>query len=203
MRNHGICGIHKRRRPRWKRSSGVERAPADLVLRDLRPGAPDQTWAGDITYIPTAQGWLHLAVVLDIGSRKLIGHSMAGHTRAELVVDALHTSAAARGGLTVGVIFHFDVIRGARRFDAGHGGLTVGVIFHFDRVPQAGFNRSSQHLDGGGVCCGDDEGAAVGRESMDQPTTLRLNASSTTAPYTLPSRVGCSVMPLTHRRSGS
>ena len=66
MRLHGICGIHKRRKPRWKGSgSGLRPAPVDLVRRDFRCGAPDQTWASDITYIPTDRGWLHLAVVLD------------------------------------------------------------------------------------------------------------------------------------------
>lgn len=108
MRLHGICGIRKRRKPRWKRSGGIEQAPADLVRRDFRPGAPDHTWAGDITYIPTSQGWLHLAVVLDVGSRRLIGYSMAGHTRAGLVVDALHTAASVRGNRTDGVVFHSD-----------------------------------------------------------------------------------------------
>ena len=106
---HGICGIHKRRKPRWKRSGGGLRpAPADLVRRDFRSGAPDQTWAGDITYIPTGQGWLHLAAALDVGSRKLIGYSMAHHTRAELVVDALDTAAATRSGRTAGAAFHSD-----------------------------------------------------------------------------------------------
>ncbi|MCY4036683.1 MAG: IS3 family transposase [bacterium] len=108
MRLCGICGIHKRRKPRQHRSGGTEHAPSDLVRRDFRPGTPDHTWAGDITYIPTSQGWLHLAVVLDVGSRRLIGYSMADHTRAELVVDALDTAAATRGRRTAGVIFHSD-----------------------------------------------------------------------------------------------
>lgn len=108
MRLHGICGIHKRRKPRWGSASGVRPTPGDLVRRGFRPGAPDRTWAGDIACIPTDQGWLHLAVVLDVGSGRLIGYSMAGHTRAELVVGALHTAASARGGRTAGVIFHSD-----------------------------------------------------------------------------------------------
>jgi len=77
-----LCGIRKRRKPRRHRSGGTEHAPPDLVRRDLRPGTPDHTWAGDIACIPTSQGWLHLAVVLDVGSRPLIGYSMADHTRA-------------------------------------------------------------------------------------------------------------------------
>ena len=127
MRQNGICGIHKRRHPRFKGLGGVAQAPADLVRRDFRPGAPDQVWAGDITYIPTGQGWLYLAVVLDIGSRRIVGYSMADCARSQLVVDALDTAAATRGH------------------------RTAGVIFHSDRGPQGGFNRWSQHLDHGGV----------------------------------------------------
>ena len=107
MRANGICGIHKRRKPRWKGSDGVRPAPGDLVRRDLRPGRPDRVWAGDITYIPTAQGWLYLAAVPDVGSRRLIGYSMADYTRAQLAVDALDT-AAARSGRTAGVKFHSE-----------------------------------------------------------------------------------------------
>ncbi|WP_420436872.1 IS3 family transposase [Candidatus Poriferisocius sp.] len=108
MRLHGICGIHKRRKPRWKVAGGSRPAPADLVRRDFRPGQPDRVWAGDITYIPTGQGWLHLAVVLDLGSRRVVGYSMAADMAARLVVDALDTAAASRGGRTGGVIFHSD-----------------------------------------------------------------------------------------------
>ncbi len=108
MRHHGICGIHKGRRPRWKGSRGVEQAPADLVRRGFRPGLPDRVWAGDITYIPTAQGWLHLAVVLDVGSRRVVGYSTAADMAARLAVDALDTAAASRSGRAAGVIFHSD-----------------------------------------------------------------------------------------------
>ena len=78
MRANGICGIYKRRRPRFKAAGGVRRAPGDLVRRDFRSGRCDVIWAGDITYIPTDQGWLHLAVVLDVGSRRLIGRRWRG-----------------------------------------------------------------------------------------------------------------------------
>ncbi len=108
MRLHGICGIYKRRKPRFGPSAGVCSMPGDLVRRDFGPGRPDTVWAGDITYIATGQGWLHLAVVLDIGSRRVIGYSMAADMPARLVIDALNTAAASRGGRTTGVIFHSD-----------------------------------------------------------------------------------------------
>ena len=108
MRLHGICGIHKRRKPRWNGTGGTRPAPADLLRRDFRPGPPDRVWAGDITYIPTGQGWIYLAVVLDLGSRRAVGYSMAPHMSAQLVIDALDTAAASRSGRTAGVIFHSD-----------------------------------------------------------------------------------------------
>lgn len=108
MRCHDIVGVHSRRRPRWRRGADGAVAPADLVRRDFAPGAPDVIWAGDITFIPTSEGWLHLAVVLDVGSRRLVGYAMATHMRARLVVDALEMAAAARGGRTAGIVFHSD-----------------------------------------------------------------------------------------------
>lgn len=108
MAGWGIVGAQARRRLRWRRGAGGAVAPADLVRRDFAPGAPDVIWAGDITFIPTSEGWLHLAVVLDLGSRRLVGYAMATHMRARLVVDALEMAAAARGGRTAGVTFHSD-----------------------------------------------------------------------------------------------
>ena len=115
MRVNGICGIYKRRKPRFRPAAGVCSTPDDLVRRDFGPGRPDTVWAGDITYIATGQGWLHLAVVLDIGSRRVIGYSMAADMPARLVIDALNTAAASRSGRTTGVIFHSD----RERFSAG------------------------------------------------------------------------------------
>ena len=87
---------------------GLGVAPADLVCRDFAPGAPDTVWAGDITFIPTYGGWLHLAVVLDLGSRRLIGYAMATDMRTRLVLDAIDMAAGARGGRTAGIVFHSD-----------------------------------------------------------------------------------------------
>jgi transposase InsO family protein len=103
MRQNGVCGICKRRKPRWRTPADTRPVPDDLVRSDFRPGRPDAAWAGDITYIPTGGGWLHLAVVLDVGSRRIIGYSMAPDMAAPLVVDALDTAAASRGHRTAGV----------------------------------------------------------------------------------------------------
>ena len=75
-------------------------------------------WVGDITYIPTGQGWLYVASVLDLGSRRLLGYSMAEHMRTELVTDALAMAAATRGGQVRGVIFHGD--RGSQYLSGDH-----------------------------------------------------------------------------------
>ena len=108
MRQHGIIGVHKPARVRT--TIPAEDAPPlpDLVQRGFDPGAPDVAWVGDITYVPTNQGWLFLATVIDLGSRRLIGYAMADHMRTELVLDALAMAASTRGGATGGIIFHSD-----------------------------------------------------------------------------------------------
>jgi transposase InsO family protein len=112
MALHGIVGIHKPARVRT--TIPTETAPLlpDLVGRRFAPGNIDVAWVGDITYIPTGQGWLYLATVLDLGSRRLLGYSMADHMRTELVTDALNMATGVRSGQTSGIIFHSD--RGAQ-----------------------------------------------------------------------------------------
>jgi putative transposase len=108
MRVQGIVGVHKPAKVRT--TIPAEDAPPlpDLVGRRFEAGAPDVTWVGDITYIPTGEGWLYLASVLDLGSRRWLGYSMADHMRTELVADALRMAAGARGGGTAGIVFHGD-----------------------------------------------------------------------------------------------
>lgn len=80
----------------------------DRLRRDFNPPAPDVAWAGDITYIDTGQGWLYLATVIDLYSRRVIGWSLADHLRASACCDALAMAAATRGGAVSGVVFHSD-----------------------------------------------------------------------------------------------
>ena len=96
-------------------------AASDLVARDFNPIAPDRLWCGDITYLRTGEGWLFLATVIDLFSRRVIGWSLAGHMRTELVADALTTAAATRGGDIDGVVFHSD--RGSQYTSAEFGAL--------------------------------------------------------------------------------
>jgi putative transposase len=108
MRLHGMAGRCVRRRVRTTFPGPDGYTIPDLVGRAFTPGKPDVAWCQDITYIATGEGWLYLASVLDLGSRRLLGYSMADHMRTELVLDALGMAAAARDGAVAGVIAHAD-----------------------------------------------------------------------------------------------
>jgi transposase InsO family protein len=118
MRIHGMTGRHHRRVRRTTFPGPDGYVIPDLIGRRLDPGAPDVAWCQDITYIPTGEGWLFLASVLDLGSRRLLGYSMAEHMRTELVTDALEMALAARGGGAADVIAHAD--RGSQYTSNGY-----------------------------------------------------------------------------------
>jgi transposase InsO family protein len=83
-------------------------APApDLIGRDFTAPAPGQRLVGDITYLPTQEGWLYLATTIDLFNREVVGHAMADHMRAELVADAVEL-AHRRGLVQPKAIFHSD-----------------------------------------------------------------------------------------------
>jgi transposase InsO family protein len=109
MRAAGLCGRTPRR---WKRTTIPDQAAAaraDLVRRDFSvdAAAVNTRWCGDITYLPTWEGWLYLATVIDIASRRVVGFALAEHLRTELVADALTNAVAARDPAP-GVVFHAD-----------------------------------------------------------------------------------------------
>jgi putative transposase len=112
MRVHGLAGRFRRRTVRTTFPGPDGYVIPDLIERRFAPGAPDVAWVQDITYIATGEGWLFLASVLDLGSRRLLGYSMGDHMRTEIVTDALSMAIAARGGTVDGVIAHAD--RGAQ-----------------------------------------------------------------------------------------
>ena len=127
MRLEGIRGYVKRRRVRTTIPEPSGHKHPDLLKRDFTAEAPNRRYVGDITYLPLADGTnLYLATVIDCYSRRLAGWAVADHMRTELVEDALKAAAATRGSLK-------------------------GAIFHSDHGSVGGFNRSSQHLDHGGV----------------------------------------------------
>jgi putative transposase len=108
MRHHGIRAIMAR--PRRVRTTdsrhGLPIAP-NLIERNFFAAAPNRIWLADITYVETDQGWLYLAAVMDLYSRKVVGWAMADHLRAELPLAALSMAISAqRPGC--GLIHHSD-----------------------------------------------------------------------------------------------
>ena len=106
MRVHGLEGVSRRKWVRTTRRGKSPRAVPDLVDRDFRADGPDQLWVSDITYIRTWSGFLYLAVVLDAWSRRIVGWSMKGHLRTELVLEALEMALWQRQ--PTAVIHHSD-----------------------------------------------------------------------------------------------
>ncbi len=107
MRELEIQGV-SRRRGRVRTTTPDKAAPApDLVKRDFTASRPDETWVADITYVPTYEGWLFLAAVMDLYSRKIVGWSMRDDLEAPLVVDAIST-AIARRKPKPGLVHHSD-----------------------------------------------------------------------------------------------
>jgi transposase InsO family protein len=89
MRFGGIQGRRKRRRVTTTDSNHCFPITANLLNRDFHADQPNQKWVADITYIPTAEGWLYLAGVLDLFSRKAVGWEMSNRIDADLVERAL------------------------------------------------------------------------------------------------------------------
>jgi putative transposase len=107
MREHGLQGIHRRRRGGLTRRDPHAVPAPDLVERDFTPAGPDRLWVADVTQQRTDQGWLYLAVVLDAFSRRIVGWSMADHLRTELVLDALDMAISQRNP-AAGLVCHSD-----------------------------------------------------------------------------------------------
>jgi putative transposase len=129
MRQAGLVGASRRRGHAiaTRRDSNARPAP-DLVDRNFSASGPNRLWVADITFIPTAAGFLYLAVVMDAWSRKIVGWSMANHLRTELVLDALDAAIAQRRPRDV--IHHSD--QGSQYTSLGFG----------DRCQKAGVRPS-------------------------------------------------------------
>ena len=112
MREAGLAGVSRRKGPRTTRRDPQARPAPDLVERRFEAEAPDRLWVADITYVPTAAGFLYLAVVLDVFSRRVVGWSMANHLRT-MVLDALMAVGQRRPG---SVIHHSDQAANTRHW---------------------------------------------------------------------------------------
>lgn len=127
MREAGLAGVHRRRRaaPVRRQPSRAATTAPDLVRRDFAAPAPDRLWVADITDLPTGEGPLHLAAIVDVFSRRVVGWSMADHLRTELVLAALEAALRAREP-GPGLVHHSDrgtqytsLAFGARLCEAG------------------------------------------------------------------------------------
>ncbi|MGW1666905.1 IS3 family transposase [Streptomyces microflavus] len=109
MRRAGLAGRHRRRGHRTTVADPRAANRPDLVERDFGPGpsVSGARWCGDITYLATGEGWLFLATVIDIATRKVVGWATADHLRTSLVADALR-DAVRRQRPQRGTIFHSD-----------------------------------------------------------------------------------------------
>jgi putative transposase len=122
LRQHGIAGYRPRRRRSLTKAETAAAPAPDLLGRRFDPDHLDVAWCGAVTYIPTDEGWLYLASVLDLASRHLLGYAMSAHHDAQLVCDALDAAVATRGQHRM-----------------------PDTIFHSDRGGVPGFKGSSQH----------------------------------------------------------
>ena len=119
MVRQGLRGRSPKRRRRCLTRPDKAAAPIpDLLKRDFHAAAIDQRWCGDLTEIPTDEGKLYLATVLDLGSRRLPGFAISEHHDSAVAKAALCMAAAVRGGDVAGVVFHSD-----------KGGEYVGELF--------------------------------------------------------------------------
>jgi transposase InsO family protein len=124
MRAAGLAGKSPRRwRPTTIADPNAGVRP-DLVRRDFStdPGEVDTRWCGDITYINTWQGWLYLATVIDLASRRIVGWAVADNLKTDLV-DAALTDAVVRRRPASGLVFHSD--RGCQYTSAQHARLAA------------------------------------------------------------------------------
>jgi putative transposase len=126
MAQRGLKALQPRTYVPQTSDGRADRPSPNRLLQTGLPASPDQAWAGDITFIPTTSGWLYLAVVIDLCSRRIVGWAIADHLRASLVTEA------------------FVQATHTRRPDPG-------LIFHSDRGSQYGSRHFCEHLDEVGV----------------------------------------------------
>ena len=157
MRTVGLQGVRRGRTVRTTRPDTSAARPADLVTRDFTATAPNRLWVVDFTYVATFSGFVYVAFAIDVFSRMIVGWRAARTMRTDLPLDALNMA-----------LWH----RGRDRHDV------TGLVHHSDAGTQGGFNRSSQHLDRGGVdgtTCRLDDG--VDRAVSDEVAGCALAAT--------------------------
>jgi transposase InsO family protein len=107
MRTAGIRGLPRRRHVVTTDADPRLPVAPDLLQQDFTAPGPDRRWVGDITYIPTHQGWLYLAVIMDLYSRRIVGWAMRNDLSTELALGALDLALATRHP-AAGLVHHSD-----------------------------------------------------------------------------------------------
>jgi transposase InsO family protein len=104
-------GLAARTKPKFRKTTDSKHnlpvAP-NVLDRNFTTDQPDRAWVADITYVWTLEGWMYLAVILDLFSRRVIGWSIANHMRTELVLEALCAALGSREPSEAGLLFHSD-----------------------------------------------------------------------------------------------
>jgi transposase InsO family protein len=104
-------GLRARTKPKFRKTTDSDHdlpiAPNKLD-RNFEVDEPDRVWVSDITYVWTVEGWMYLAVIIDLFSRRVIGWAIADHMRTELVLDALSAALGSRTPSGKGLLFHSD-----------------------------------------------------------------------------------------------
>ena len=108
MREEGIEGLRKRRYKVTTNSNHKSPIAPNLLERDFEPEGPNKTWAGDVTAIATGEGWVYLAVLLDLFSRRVVGWAMSASNDTNLALDALRSAVRCRRTLLAGLVHHTD-----------------------------------------------------------------------------------------------
>jgi putative transposase len=107
MRNHGVQGRMRRAFRCTTNSSNNDPIAPNILGRKFNVTEPNTHWVGDVTYIPTREGWLYLAIVLDLASRMIVGWSMSHRIKSDIVKNAI-SAAILRRKPKRGILFHSD-----------------------------------------------------------------------------------------------
>lgn len=158
MRAHGIRAERANRHRRCRRHREVQPPEPNHLDRQFHAAGPNQKWVSDITFIETRQGWLYLAIVLDLYSRAIVGWSMRHRLTADIVRDALHMAVQHRGSAK-GALVHSD--QGSQytskeyRQDLAAFGMIPSMSrkgeCHDNAVAESFFHTMKDELTGGGM----------------------------------------------------
>jgi transposase InsO family protein len=107
MRLHDIRSVSRRRIWRARAGAPPEVAAANILRREFAATRPNEKWAGDITYVPTRQGWLYVAVLMDLYSRRIVGWAMDAQLTTTLTLAALEMALRHRR-VSAGLLHHSD-----------------------------------------------------------------------------------------------